>query len=99
MCHEVGDADLFVTCRQHKAAWRKKLERFRFFFRTFVHSNEICLEDTCTHFEKYSSKLDISRSFIPIFEICLEDTCTHFEKYPSKLDISRSFIRIFASRI
>ena len=32
MCHEVGDADLFVTCRQHKAAWRKKLERVRFFF-------------------------------------------------------------------
>ena len=30
---------------------------------------EVNLEDTCTRCEKYSSKLDISRSFIYIFEV------------------------------
>ena len=50
----------------------------------------------CTRCEKYSSKLDISRSFLRIFEINLEDTFTRCEKYSSKLDISRSFLRIFA---
>ncbi len=56
---------------------------------------EINLEDTGIRFEKYLSKLNISRSFISISEINLEDTGIRFEKYPSKLDISRSFISIF----
>ena len=54
------------------------------------------LQDTFARCEKYSSKLDISRSLIRIFEINLQDTFARCEKYSSKLDISRSLIRIFA---
>ena len=54
------------------------------------------LEDTCTLSEKYSSKLDISRSFIRIFEVTSKILSLALKKYSSKLDISRSFIRIFA---
>ena len=48
---------------------------------------EINLLDTFTRVEKYSSKLDISRSFICIFVINREDTFARWEKYSSKLDI------------
>ena len=65
------------------------------FYSNFFYTFEVKLEDTSTRYEKYPSKLDISRSFIRIFELKLEDTSTRCEKYPSKLDISRSFIRIF----
>ena len=53
-------------------------------------------EDTFTRCNKYSSKLDISRSFLRIFMVIHEDTFTRCNKYSSKLDISRSFLRIFA---
>ena len=46
-------------------------------------------------FEKYSSKLDISRLLFRIFAFGL-DTFARCKKYSSKLDISRSFFRIFA---
>ena len=36
-------------------------------------------EDTLARFEKYSSKLDISRSLIRICEMNLEDTLARFE--------------------
>ena len=48
------------------------------------------------YLEKYSIKLDVSRSFVCIFAENREDTSTRFEKYSSMLDISRSFVRIFA---
>ena len=53
------------------------------------------LEYTCARCEKYSSKLDISRSPFTLFEVDLEYTCARCEKYSSKLDISRSLMRIF----
>ena len=46
--------------------------------------------------DKYSSKLDISRSLMRIFDVNLEYTSARGDKYSSKLDISRSLIRIFA---
>ena len=45
---------------------------------------EINLEDTFARREKYSSKLDISRSLMRIFETNLEDTFARREKYSSK---------------
>ena len=36
-------------------------------YSTKIRTFAIDSEDTCTRFEKYSSKLDISRSFIRIF--------------------------------
>ena len=39
----------------------------RMFIRSLIRICEMNLEDTLTRFEKYSSKLDISRSFIRIF--------------------------------
>ena len=65
------------------------------FFYLFFYLFAIIANRYCTRCEKYSSKLDISRSFIIIFEGNLEYTFTRCEKYSSKLDISRSFIRIF----
>ena len=58
---------------------------------------DLKIEDTFARFEKYSSKLDISRSLIRIIAINCENTFARFEKYSSKLDISRSLIRIFAT--
>ena len=51
----------------------------------------------CTRCEKYSSKLDISRSLMRIFEKSLEKTFARCKKYSSKLDISRSLMRIFVN--
>ena len=64
-------------------------------FDNFIISFEINLEDNFARREKYSSKLDISRSLMRIFETNLEDTFARCEKYSSKLDISRSLIVIF----
>ena len=65
-----------------------------FLARLFV-SLRLNLEDTFARYEKYSSKLDISRSLVTIFEINLEDTFARSNKYSSKLDISCSLICIF----
>ena len=67
--------------------------------RRLIGENRRIVRCICTRFEKYSSKLDISRSFIRIFETNPEDTFTRFEKYSSKLNISRSFIRIFETNL
>ena len=56
---------------------------------------ELKFENTFVRCEKYSSKLDISRSLIRIFELKFENTFVRCEKYSSMLDISRSLIRIF----
>ena len=57
---------------------------------------DVNLEYTSARGDKYSSKLDISRSLIRIFDVNLEYTSACCDKYSSKLDISRSLIRIFA---
>ena len=41
--------------------------KVNFIFRSFIRIFEINLQDTCARCEKYSSKLDISRSLIRIF--------------------------------
>ena len=74
---------------------RRKL-KVNFVFRSSTRTFTTHRLDTHTRFEKFSSKLDISRSLIRIFEVNLEDTDVRFENYSSKLDISRSLIRIFA---
>ena len=61
----------------------------------FVFKCEMLVQDF-TRFDKYSSKLDISRSFLTIFDIESKIGFTRFDKYSSKLGISRSFLTIFA---
>ena len=57
--------------------------QLRMFIRSLIRIFEINLQDTFARYEKYSSKLDISRSFIRIFEINLQDTFTRLKKYLS----------------
>ena len=74
-----------------------KILNYTFTKTRYLRIFEINLENTFARCEKYSSRLDISRSLIAIFEINLENTFARCEKYSSELDISRSLIRIFAN--
>ena len=57
---------------------------------------ELKFENTYVRCEKYSSKLDISRSLIRIFELSSKILSLVGRKYSSSLIFFHSFIRIFA---
>ena len=74
------------------------MKNYRCFFLDFTHFVrifELRSKIFGARFEKYRSKLRVSRSLVRIFELRSKISGARFEKYRSKLRVSRSLVTIF----
>jgi len=70
--------------------YREKYYGKSYIFCSFIHTFSDCIaEDTCTRCEKYSSKLDISRSFVRIFAV----KCIIMDNISDKQDVRQQEVQ------